>query len=95
MPKCIMCGKNFSKSRVEDYIDSKFGFSEYERIESSVGEVCDSCAMGIYYAENGDDDELNSDKISVYEAAEIWASSGKDEDQMFGYTTEELEEALN
>ena len=34
------------------------------------------------------------DPISVYEAAEIWASHGKDEDYMFGYTEEELEDAL-
>lgn len=46
--------------------------------------------------ENGfddiDDDENES--LSVYEAAEIWASNGKDEDYMFGYTEEELEDAL-
>ena len=32
--------------------------------------------------------------LSIYEAAEIWASHGKDEDYMFGYTEEELEDAL-
>ena len=32
--------------------------------------------------------------LSVDEAAQIWLSSGKDEDQMFGYTEEELEAAL-
>ena len=41
-------------------------------------------------------DELEEfdESISVYEAAEIWASHGKDEDYMFGYTEEELEDAL-
>lgn len=34
------------------------------------------------------------ESLSVYEAAEIWASHGKDEDYMFGYTEEELEDAL-
>jgi hypothetical protein len=42
-----------------------------------------------------DDDGDNDDEaLSVYEAAEIWASNGKDEDYMFGYTEEELEDAL-
>lgn len=31
---------------------------------------------------------------SVYDAALAWASRGKDEDYTFGYTEEELEEAL-
>ena len=44
-----------------------------------------------------DEYEVNEDseRISVWDAADIWASSGKDEDYMFGYTREELEEALN
>lgn len=37
-----------------------------------------------------DDDEC----INVYDAALIWMSNGKDEDYTFGYTEEELEEAL-
>ena len=37
-----------------------------------------------------DDDET----LSVWDAAEIWASHGKDEDYTFGYTEEELEDAL-
>lgn len=36
----------------------------------------------------------NSERLSVWEAADIWASHGKDEDYMFGYTEEELENAL-
>lgn len=38
-----------------------------------------------------DDDE---ERLSVSEAAEIWASHGKDEDYMFGYSEDELEDAL-
>ena len=41
-----------------------------------------------------DDIEELDESLSVYEAAEIWASHGKDEDYMFGYSEEELEEAL-
>lgn len=33
------------------------------------------------------------ESISVYDAADIWFSNGKDEDYMFGYTEEELEDA--
>lgn len=35
-----------------------------------------------------------SETLSVSDAADIWASSGFDEDRMFGYTSEELERAL-
>jgi len=41
-----------------------------------------------------DESEEFDEFLSVYEAAEIWASHGKDEDYMFGYTEEELEDAL-
>jgi len=41
-----------------------------------------------------DDIDDENESLSVYEAAEIWASHGKDEDYMFGYTEEELEGAL-
>ena len=41
-----------------------------------------------------DESEEFDESLSVYEAAEIWASHGKDEDYMFGYTEEELEDAL-
>ena len=37
-----------------------------------------------------DDDET----LNVWDAAEIWASNGKDEDYTFGYSEEELEIAL-
>ena len=44
---------------------------------------------------DGDDDSRNTGGYySVYDAALAWASSGKDEDYTFGYTEEELEEAL-
>ena len=40
------------------------------------------------------EEEDDSECLSVWDAAEIWASNGKDEDYMFGYTEEELEAAL-
>ena len=43
-----------------------------------------------------DDDEIDGEdeSLSVYDAALIWMSNGKDEDYTFGYTEEELEDAL-
>ena len=41
---------------------------------------------------NDEDDE--NEGLNVYDAALIWASKGKDEDYMFGYTEEELNDAL-
>ena len=52
--------------------------------------VCEYCGDSDYF-DFDDDDE----RLSVDEAAEIWASNGKDEDYTFGYTEEELEEALD
>ena len=37
----------------------------------------------------------SDERISVYDAAEIWRDSGMDEDEMYGYTEEELREALD
>lgn len=47
-----------------------------------------------YCSEFGDSSEGYDDELDVYDAALIWASNGKDEDYMFGYTEEELEDAL-
>lgn len=46
---------------------------------------CDYCDGGA-----GDD----SESLNVYDAALIWLSNGKDEDYTFGYSEEELEDAL-
>lgn len=40
------------------------------------------------------EEDDDSECIDVEDAADIWMSSGKDEDYMFGYTQEELEAAL-
>ena len=50
---------------------------------------CEYCA-----GEEYDYDEDDSESISVYDAALIWASNGKDEDYTFGFTEDELEDAL-
>ena len=53
-------------------------------------------------SENSDFDSYNDyvedrdsgEGLSVYDAALIWASHGRDEDYTFGYSEEELEDAL-
>ena len=51
---------------------------------------CDYCS-----AEYDDFDEDESgERLSVSDAADIWASNGKDEDYTFGYSEEEVEAAL-
>ena len=51
--------------------------------------INDGSAWSPYYEE---DDE--GETLSVYDAALIWVSHGKDEDYTFGYTEEDLEDAL-
>ena len=57
---------------------------------------CPNCGNEYYVDDNDDliDDDDSSDNLSVYEAALIWLSHGKDEDYTFGYTEDELEDAL-
>ena len=50
--------------------------------------VCEYCGEDDY-------DDGDSEELSVYDAALIWASNGKDEDYTFGYSEDELEEALS
>ena len=55
------------------------------------------CTIGADHFHDGTvpvDDVSDSSDLSVWEAADIWASKGKDEDYMFGYTDDELERAL-
>ena len=42
-----------------------------------------------------DDDDDEGESLSVYDAALIWMSNGKDEDYTFGYSEDELEDALS
>lgn len=51
---------------------------------------CENCRYGL----DDDSDDDDSEAISVWDAAEIWASNGKDEDYTFGYSEDELEDAL-
>ena len=57
---------------------------------TSCGYTNDVSTDNIMYDDEDDDNET----LSVYDAALIWASNGKDEDYTFGYSEEELENAL-
>jgi hypothetical protein len=47
---------------------------------------CHHCSSGF--------DEDDDEGLSVYDAALIWASNGKDENYTFGYSEDELEDAM-
>ena len=51
---------------------------------------CPTCGEVICFGEPSDDDE---ESLNVWDAADIYFSSGFDEDCMVGYTHEELVEA--
>ena len=53
---------------------------------------CPVC--GFEYHDDDFDNNYSDERLSVDEAAIIWASHGKDEDYMFGYSESELEDAL-
>ncbi len=79
---CPHCGHRMN--RVKDM----FGYWDGESY------ICYHCSGESEYDSYDDDDDEEDESISVWEAAQIWASNGKDEDYMFGYTEEELEDAL-
>lgn len=52
---------------------------------------CDNCRYGL---DDDDFDDKEDESLSVYDAALIWQSNGKSEDYTFGYSDDELEDAL-
>lgn len=58
--------------------------------------ICPQCGREDYWNPDDavDDEEEDGETLSVSDAADIWASGGKDEDDTFGYTEDELEDAL-
>ena len=99
--QCEKCGKTFDLAEEEEIFSSHFSWEDgctlrdYWKKET----LCAECALNLIDEEASEpdtyeDDEYDGKKIDVTEAALIWASNGKDEDYMFGYTEEELEDAL-
>ena len=73
-------------------IDATINEIVYAEEKDAVRNLDDNYAEYKRQMSHDDDD---SEDLSVYEAALIWSSNGRDEDYMFGYTEEELEEALD
>jgi len=55
---------------------------------------CPKCGSVIAFGEPDEEDDDNGESINVWDAADIYASQGFDEDYQFGYTHEELMKAL-
>lgn len=56
---------------------------------------CPKCGLVFPFGEpDEDDDDNRGETLSVWDAADIYLSNGFDEDYRFGYTHEELMEAL-
>lgn len=99
---CDKCGKEF------DVFEDEFRYNR-ERTDTGLGFrdlvdiLCCDCALDAadhFYDNVEDNDEVyqvndTNEAISVYDAALIWASHGKDEDYTFGYSEDELENALS
>jgi hypothetical protein len=80
---CDQCG---------DFMNSQTGFT----VKSGTWK-CEMCGfINDVTSDNiiDDYDDDDDERIDVYEAALIWASNGKDEDYTFGYSEDELEDAL-
>ena len=100
---CEKCGKTFDLIRDESEYESHYSSYNGTDLIDCWGEynqvLCAECALELdeesYYDENEDDEyDEYDEELSVEEAAQIWASHGKDEDYMFGYSEDELEDAL-
>ncbi|MCH4210686.1 MAG: hypothetical protein LKF75_03260 [Bacilli bacterium] len=86
---CPHCGKT-AYGRAE--IEEEFGYRYDGTIPQS---WCRECRAAAGRSDDDDDESFDSgETLSVEDAAQIWLSNGKDEDYMFGYTEEELENAL-
>jgi hypothetical protein len=101
--KCGKCGETFDLIEDEYRFGNHFPWYNRERLRDywDSKPLCADCAFEAYeeyYGVNNnaeDEDEDDEDGgLSVHNAALIWASHGKDEDYMFGYTEDELEDAL-
>ena len=78
MAECPHCGKT---AFGKDEIEELFGYRYGGTMPQSWCRECRSKGK-------------NTSEISAFDAALIWISNGKDEDYTFGYTEEELEDAL-
>lgn len=64
--------------------------SDMSKVAEAIDGMQNEDPDGLY----DDDDDEDGESLSVYEAAEIWRSNGMDEDYTFGYSEDELRDAL-
>ncbi len=83
--ECPYCGELFEGS-IDDLDSSGYGIGT----DFTCPHCGESFSVSLEDCENDDEDGM----LPVEDAALIWASNGKDEDYMFGYSWEELEDAL-
>lgn len=76
-----------------NYICDECG-TEMELIWEENKVICPECGCWEEISDEEMEEFDGSESLNVYDAALIWASHGKDEDYMFGYSEEELEAAL-
>lgn len=100
---CEVCGKHFDLCEEEQMFERREEHIHSRSIWDSCQKVlCADCAIKALDNEQTEyedldyeeEDEPDEESLSVEEAALIWLSKGMDEDYMFGYSWEELEEAL-
>ena len=104
--ECPNCGFKFTEADLDRYKEAASDFDDYRLNEDfdidayedgeydEEEEESDDEDSYEIFEDNDDDSDDDGETLSVDEAALIWASHGKDEDYMFGYSEEELEEAL-
>ena len=69
---------------------------KYFSLNSSDQAVVDDAIYGMedeFMNADDDDDEDDSERLSLSDAADIWLSSGCDEDYTFGYSEKQLRKA--
>ena len=101
--ECVFCGKTFDYGEECSNLTTMLGNTDIS-LEDCWGMFdicCADCAVEKlneeeteYFDDDEDDDGHDSEALDVYDAALIWQSNGMDEDYMFGYTEEELRNAL-
>jgi hypothetical protein len=77
----------------QDEVEEKYyslSSSDMSKVAEAIDGMQDEDPDGLY----DDDDDEDGESLSVYDAAEIWRSNGMDEDYTFGYTEDELRDAL-
>lgn len=89
---CDKCGSQFNPFADELELQRQTGDDGAEI--DMFGNLCLDCALDEYRSRDDEFDDNECEILSVYDAALIWASHGKDEDYSFGYSEDELEAAL-